>query len=225
MGYYNVMDDADREKIDIVLINGYDGKDFEANLRNRNQRLPIQQDDPSETLFKSISNNDPSPKDDMALFDKEGRLVKYFEMQESYMGNTNKNLVRSTIEAVAGADYVNPCASAGSGAGDAKGDDGSKPADKGDKKDEGDKAEKGDKKGKKQVEVVSRDVLVEMCKESETSCAARSGRFKKGACMMKKKLNCRSFKTPELCQASGCKYKKANVKKNKPMKCKGKLPQ
>lgn len=243
--YYNVMTDDDREKIDIVLINGADGKPFTANLSSRNQRLPIQQDDDSETLFKSISNNDPAPKDDMALFDKEGRLIKYFEMQESYMGNQSNNQIRTWMLNVASSDYVNPCASTESDAGETEtpmNNDGS-PATTGDKTDQGDKMDKGDKTdkpgkekktkadkadkkgGKTPVEVVSRDVLVEMCTKDETSCSACGGKIKKGKCALKKKLSCRLFKTPEFCQASGCKYKKANVKRNKPMKCKGKLRQ
>lgn len=205
--YYNKLDDAAREKVSIILVNGDDGRAYVNNLRSRNQRLPIAQDDPSETLFNSISNNDRAPKDDMALFDAEGRLIQYFESADAYMGNASKNNIRTAVEAVLAPGYVNPCAE----------DEVVAPTNPTEKKDK-QKKDKG-KSGRQAKNVVSKADVLNMCKVDEATCSTCKGRWRKSKCKLSKKIKCRHLLSEDICKAAGCNYRRP--KNGKPMKCKG----
>lgn len=201
--YYEQLDDADREVVDFVIVNSADALGYVANLSKDGQNLPVVQDDSNNTLYKALSNFDANPKDDMALIDKNGRMIAYFDSLASGMYNSKKNNIRTAVMEVVSDDYVNPC-------GDL--------SDKGD-----DKQEKGKKEGKpkkmKYEVVEDLDALKAKCTADKDTCYDCRGKYsKKRGCRLARKLKCRHMNTEEMCKSAGCMYKKP--RKNKGMRCK-----
>jgi len=206
--YYNPkygMDDNDRSKIQFVLIND-DGaaSDFER-LKQAGQYqgkfLPALNDDDSSSLMNAISGGKQWPKDDMAILDKEGRMIQYFENPQSAMGNRANNKIKSAVEKILSDDYKNPCVADES---------------KDDSKDES-KDESMDESKDSKEEMSPMDELRASCL---LNCDGCKGKMKRGKCQLKKKLKCKFMLTKELCTQAKCKYKAA--KGNKKAKCKGK---
>jgi len=118
--YYNQLDDDQRSKIQFVLVNDDSAASDMGRLKSAAMfggqgPLPAVQDDKPSTFMNELSNNKPSPKDDMALVDKEGHMIKYFPSSQSNMGDSQNNNVRNTVMEVLRADYKNPCVSADDG--------------------------------------------------------------------------------------------------------------
>jgi len=114
--YYNPkygMDDNDRSKIQFVLIND-DGaaSDFER-LKESGQYqgkyLPALNDDADSSLMNAISGGKQWPKDDMAILDREGRMIQYFASSQSGMSNRADNKIKTAVEKILSDDYKNPC--------------------------------------------------------------------------------------------------------------------
>jgi len=114
--YYNPargLNDNDRSKIQFVLIND-DGaaRDFDRLKQSgqyQGKYLPAYNDDSQSNLMDNISGGKDWPKDDMAILDKEGRMIQYFESSQSNMGNRNSNKIKAAVERVLSDDYKNPC--------------------------------------------------------------------------------------------------------------------
>lgn len=204
--YYEQLDDADREVIDFVIVNSADALSYVGNLSKDGQNLSVVQDDPNNTLYKALSNFDPNPKDDMALIDKNGRMIAYFDSLASGMYNSKKNNIRTAVMEVLADDYVNPCAESG-GEGDGE--------DKSDKKE----GKEGKPKKIKYDVVEDLDALKAKCMADKDSCYDCRGKYnKKKGCRLARKLKCRHMNTEEMCKSAGCMYKKP--RKNKGMRCK-----
>lgn len=106
-----LMTDEDRKKVQFIIINADGSARSQYNsLRNRAQVngkfLPVIQDNDNK-LIASISGSSGKStqgnKDHMALIDKHGRIVKYFDAQDSYMGNKPNDITRA-IEGVLSGD-------------------------------------------------------------------------------------------------------------------------
>jgi len=115
--YYSMLDDDARSKISFLIVNAgsasADRADLERAARYNSGGtimgpLPVYQDDRTSTLLNAISNNDPYPKDDIALFDREGRVVSYWESNQSFLGGTT-NLIIQKVREVTADGYVSPC--------------------------------------------------------------------------------------------------------------------
>jgi len=107
-----LMEDADRKKVQFLVINASGSAENSigaliARAQVNGQKIPVIQDK-NMKLIKSVSNNDPAHKDDMALFDKEGRLIKYFESNVSWMGGKPNVITKAVTAALAG-DYDGKC--------------------------------------------------------------------------------------------------------------------
>jgi len=215
--YYNQLDDAARSKIGFILVND-DGALADLNrLKGAGsyggKYLPTVQDDSSSTVMNALSNNNPWPKDDMVVIDKDGHVIKYFTSRYSAMGNRQNNNIRSFVMEVTKAGYKNPCAAEIEVV----------------KKDEKDKSEKDSEEMAVQNGLYK---LKEACKQTEAACRDCSGNFKNNKCFLKKKMRCSLMKSETLCKIAECKYSKAKkakkakkgkpAKKAKPAKCKGK---
>jgi len=111
--YYNQLDEAAREKIGFVLVNddgaAADRPRLESSGSYQGKKLPVVQDDGDSTLMNALSNNDPYPKDDMAVVDRNGRMIKYFDSRSSSMSNRGNNNVRSFVMDLTQDSYENPC--------------------------------------------------------------------------------------------------------------------
>lgn len=206
--YYNPkygMDDNDRSKIQFVLIND-DGaaSDFDR-LKQSGQYqgkfLPALNDDDNSSLMNAISGGKQWPKDDMAILDKEGRMIQYFDSSQSGMSNRANNKIKTAVEKILSDDYKNPCVA-----------DESKEESKDESKDESVDESKDSKE-----EMSPMDELRASCLLNCTGC---KGKMKKGKCQLKKKLKCKFMLTKELCTQAKCKYKAPRG--NKKAKCKGK---
>eukprot|EP00497_Spongosphaera_streptacantha_P003121 TRINITY_DN376_c0_g1_i1.p1 TRINITY_DN376_c0_g1~~TRINITY_DN376_c0_g1_i1.p1 ORF type:complete len:228 (-),score=79.41 TRINITY_DN376_c0_g1_i1:683-1366(-) len=215
--YYNQPDDAARFKIGFILVNDdgalADLNGLKASGSYRGKFLPVVQDDSGSTIMNAISNKNPWPKDDMAVIDKDGHMIKYFTSRYSAMGNRQNNNVRSFVMELSKAEYKNPCAA---------------------------EIEVGKEKEKDKSEKDSEDMAIqnglyklkEACRQTEADCLDCSGRFKNNKCFLKKKMKCSVLKSEVLCKLAECKYSKAKKgkkakkgrpsKKEKPAKCKGK---
>jgi len=195
--YYNQLSDGNRSKIQFVLLNDDTAVDdmgrLKAAAKFNGKELPAVQDDNKSTLMNALSNNNDYPKDDMALVDKNGRMIKYFTNAQSSMSNRQSNNVRSMVMEVVRDGYKNPCGG---------GDDGK---------------QGGDGKGKGEMSPL--DELKAHCMLSKDTCAACKGRMKRGACALKKRLKCKMMMTEELCKKAKCSYKAP--KRGKKAKCKG----
>lgn len=196
--YYNQLDDKQRSKIQFVLLNDDGAAQDMGRLKQSGQwegkALPAVQDDDQSTLMDALSNKNNFPKDDMALVDKNGHMIKYFPSSQSSMGNRQSNNVRSMVMEVVRDGYKNPCVE--------DGDDGK---------------QGGDGKGKGEMSPL--DELKAHCMLSKDTCAACKGRMKRGACALKKKLKCKMMTTEELCKKAKCSYKAP--KRGKRAKCRG----
>lgn len=202
--YHDILDDEDRKVIDFLLINGSDGIDYADNLKT--QKLRMIQDDPTDKIFESISNNDPRPKDDMAFIDKHGRLIAYYESANSSMYNYKKNNIRTKVEEMVSPDYENPCGEYTPG------------TPKKEKKNK-EKKNKKEKKSNKQKEnstveyekLENLEALMGKCAEEKGMCKECRGRYDKklGTCQLKTKMMCKHLRTKRMCLHAGCKYKKA----------------
>lgn len=204
--YYQQLDDEDRELIDFVVVNSADALSYKQNLEKDNQRLTVVQDDPTNRLYKSLSNYDANPKDDMALIDKNGRMIAYFDSLQSGMYNSKKNNIRTAVFEVTDKDYVNPC--------------GDPSAVKDTKEDKPKKEGKEAKPKKVKYDAVENlEALKEKCSADKDTCLDCRGKFnKKKGCKLAKRLKCRHMNTEEMCKSAGCQYKKP--RKSKPMRCK-----
>jgi len=214
--YYNQLDDAARSKIGFILVNDdgalADLNGLKASGRWGGKSLPVVQDDSGSTVMNSISNQNPWPKDDMAVIDSNGHMIKYFTSRYSAMGNRQNNNVRSFVMELSKAEYKNPCAAAK--------EPEVKEKDKSEKDSEGMALQNGLYK------------LKEACRKTEADCLDCSGRFKNNKCFLKKKMRCAVLKSEALCKLAECRYSKARpakkakkgrpAKKAKPAKCKGK---
>jgi len=198
--YYNQLEDNDRSKIQFVLLNDDGASGDMGRLKDAGKyganALPAVQDDNSSTLMNALSNNKQWPKDDMALVDKNGRMIKYFPSSQSAMGNRQNNNVKSMVLKVVGDDYKNPC-----GGGE-------------------ESKEESKEGGMGKGEMSPLDELKAHCMLSKDTCAACKGRMKRGACALKKKLKCKLMLTEELCKKAKCNYKPP--KRGKKAKCRGK---
>lgn len=205
--YYGKLNDDQREKIQFVLLNDNSAArsmgDLKAAGSYNGNYLPAVQDDAKRTLMDALSNNNPYPKDDMILVDKNGKVIKYLPMRESNMGNKEDNDVRSLVLEVVRDDFKHPCA--GRPAGGQGGQGG------------GGQTSSGGGGGKGNMSPL--DELKAYCM-LEGNCAACKGRMRRGACALKKKLKCKLMQTKEACEKAKCSYKAA--KKGKKAKCKGK---
>lgn len=115
MNYYNseLSDDA-RDRLGIIFFNRATIENTKVNLDNiaanaRDGSVAVVQDKGTwmdGVLFDRISNDDNNPKDDMAVFDKAGRLIRYFQSSES---NWAKGKVKAKVNEVLAPGYVNPC--------------------------------------------------------------------------------------------------------------------
>lgn len=111
--YYNQLDEAAREKIGFVLVNddgaASDRPRLEASGTYQGKQLPVVQDDGDSTLMNALSNNNAYPKDDMAVVDRNGRMIRYIDARSSSMSNRADNNVRSFVMEIAQDSYKNPC--------------------------------------------------------------------------------------------------------------------
>jgi len=215
--YYNQLDDAARSKIGFIAVNDdgalADLNGLKASARFGGQSITVVQDDSSSTLMNAISNENPWPKDDMAVIDKDGHMIKYFTSRYSAMANRQNNNVKSFVMALTKDEYKNPCVAEVEVT----------------KEPEKDKSEKDSEEMAVQNGLYK---LKEACKKSENDCISCSGKFKNKKCFLKKKMRCSLMKTEALCKLAECKYSKAKkgkkakkgrpAKKAKPAKCKGK---
>lgn len=205
--YYNPargLNDNDRSKIQFVLVND-DGaaRDFDRLKQSgqyQGKYLPAYNDDSKSNLMNNISGGKEWPKDDMAILDKEGRMIQYFDSSQSSMGNRSNNKIKAAVEKVLSDDYKNPC----------EGDSAASESDES-------KASESDES--KEDEKTPLDVLKATCMLKD-NCSNCKGKVKKGACKLKKKLKCKFMGTEDLCKKAQCKYKPA--KKGKKAKCTGK---
>lgn len=201
--YYGKLNDDQREKIQFVLLNDNSAVNSMGALKAagsyNGNKLPAVQDDGQRTLMNALSNNNPSPKDDMILVDKNGKVIKYLPMRESNMGDKEDNNVRSLVLEVVRDDFKPPdCASRGGQGG-------------------GGQTSSGGGGGKGNMSPL--DELKAYCM-LEGNCAACKGRMRRGACALKKKLKCKLMQTREACEKAKCSYKAAKGKRK--AKCKGK---
>jgi len=197
--YYKELNDNQRAKIQFVLVNDDGAANDFGRLKTAGmyggRGLPTVQDDKSSTLMNALSNNNNYPKDDMALLDKNGRMIKYFTSSKSNMNNRGADGVPSAVFEVLKDTYKNPCAT-----------------------DNGKKEGKGNED--KEGGMSELDELRAHCKLSKDTCAACKGRMKRGACALRKKLKCKFMQSEELCKKAKCQYKAP--KRGKKSKCKGK---
>lgn len=207
--YYNPqrgMDDNDRSKIQFVLIND-DGAatDFDR-LQDAGQYqgkfLPALNDDEDSSLMNAISGNKQWPKDDMAILDRKGRMIQYFESSQSSMSNRANNKIKSAVEKILSDDYKNPC---------------EKDESKDDSVSEESKDSVSEESKDEKEETSPLDDLKAACL---LSCKDCKGKVQRGKCKLKKKLKCKFMLTKELCTQAKCKYKAP--KGGKKAKCKGK---
>jgi len=190
--YYEQLDDVQQSKIQFVALND-DGavRDFES-LEKAARGLPTIQDKAGSPYMNALSNNNNMPKDDMAIIDKNGHMIRYFNSRESNMGNKNNNNIRTAVMELLKDDYKSPCAGKG---GDGDGDDG---------------------KG----EMSPLEALKAHCRSDNDTCVACKGKLRGKNCVLKKRLKCKFMQSEELCKKANCKYKAA--KRGKKAKCKGK---
>merc|ERR1712012_632993 len=117
----------------------------------------------------------------MALIDKNGRLLAYFDSLQSGMYNSKNNNIRTAVLEVVDKDYQNPCD-----------DGGKKDNDKKDKKDTND-----GKKNKYEV-VEDLDALKAKCSVDKDTCYDCRGKYsKKRGCRLARKLKCKHMNTME----------------------------
>lgn len=101
-----LMEDSDRKKIQFIAINASGRAEYEidsliAEAQVNGKRIPVIQDREN-FLIKGISNNDANHKDDMALFDRNGRLIKYFESYTAYLGMQPNSITKAVASTLAG---------------------------------------------------------------------------------------------------------------------------
>lgn len=202
--YYNPkygMDDNDRSKIQFVLINDDGAASDFGRLKHSGQYqgkfLPAFNDDEDSSLMNAISGGKQWPKDDMAILDREGRMIQYFESSQSGMSNRANNKIKTAVEKILSDDYKNPCVADES---------------KDESKDESVDESKDSKEEMSPMEELKASCLL--------NCNGCKGKMKKGKCQLRKKLKCKFMTTKELCTQAKCKYKAP--KGNKKAKCKGK---
>jgi len=236
--YYGQLNADQQKQIGFILVNddgaladlprlmekgSYDGKS-----------LPTVQDDSSSTVMNALSNNDPWPKDDMVVIDRDGHVIKYFTSRESAMSNRQNNNIKKFVMALTQEGYKNPCAVEKvvveeSNESDSKDVSSSKD---GESKDDSESKDNPEKDSEEMEVEDGLDKLKEACGQSEADCRACSGKFKNSKCFLKKKMRCSQMKSEALCKLAECKYSKAKkakkakkgkpAKKAKPAKCKGK---
>jgi len=248
--YYNQLTADQQKQIGFILVND----DTAAGDMNRlksagsfqkdgspREYLPTVQDDSSSTVMNALSNNDPYPKDDMVVIDRDGHVIKYFTNRESNMSNKASNNIKKFVMALTKPEYKNPCAAEKVEVEESK-EDSSDSKDVSSSKDGESKDDdsKDDSESKDTPEKDSEEMagqnglykLKETCMQSEADCRACSGKFKNSKCFLKKKMKCSQMKSEALCKLAECKYSKAKkakkakkgrpAKKAKPAKCKGK---
>lgn len=193
---YGKLGKEQQKKIQFVALND-DGAAASFNaLKSAAGGLPTIQDKAGSPYMNALSNGDNMPKDDMAIIDKDGHMIRYFTARESNMGDKFNNNIRTAVMNLLKDDYKSPCAGKMGGDGKGDGDDG---------------------KG----EMSPLEALKEHCRSDMDKCAACKGKVKQGKnCVLRKRLKCKFMTTEELCKKAKCKYKAP--KRGKPAKCRGK---
>jgi len=110
--YFHDMDDADRQKVGFEIINGeHQTQDDTIDiLRQRashfDQFITVTQT--TEEYMSGMLENEYQYKDDMAVYDRQGRLIKYFQSQKSNMARANNN-IEKYVRRMLREDFENPC--------------------------------------------------------------------------------------------------------------------
>jgi len=174
---YGQLDDDQQSKIQFVALND-DGaaRDFES-LKRAAGGLPTIQDKAGSPYMNALSNNNNMPKDDMAIIDKNGHMIRYFNSRESNMGNPNSNNIRTAVMNLLKDDYKSPCAGKGGDGDDGKG------------------------------EMSPLEALLAHCRSDNDTCVACKGKLRGKNCVLKKRMKCKFMQSEELCKKAKCKYK------------------